>query len=50
MISKNIFKNDFVFFTGVGPNERRPNKTSRSLSDPSGIREGHDTPNADMRR
>lgn len=37
-------------FAGVGPHEGRPDQASRSLSDPTGVRQGHDAADADLRR
>lgn len=37
-------------FAGVGSHERRPDQASRSLPDPTGVRQGHDIADADLRR
>lgn len=37
-------------FAGMGSYEGRPDQAPRSLSDPAGIRQGHNTADADLRR
>ena len=39
-----------VYFAGMGSHKGRFDQTSRSLSDPTGIRQGHDAADANLRR